>query len=244
VCKYFWGVQPSVLRSVFMAFYSTDLRVSKDSEPAVMKREIKQPTRYRLHGKRLFDLFLVVATAPLTIPVIAVLSLAIMVTGQSPFYTQRRIGMGGKEFKIWKLQTMLPNADERLEVYLADNPEARAEWDSKQKLAKDPRVTPLGNYLRRSSLDELPQLFNVFNGSMSLIGPRPMMVCQKKDYYGEAYYRLRPGMSGFWQISKRNNSNFIARVRYDDLYDKQVSLGTDIGVLFQTVAVVIKGTGV
>jgi len=226
-----------------MAFYSTDIT---RQEKTLVSPATKQPapTRYRMVGKRLFDLALVLAASPFIILVITVLAVAVLVTGQSPFYVQKRIGRGGKVFRMWKIRTMLPNAEQRLETYLASNPEARAEWDSKQKLMNDPRITPLGNFLRKSSLDELPQLFNVFNGTMSLVGPRPMMLDQKDQYTGDAYYSLRPGMTGLWQVSDRNDCEFIDRVRFDDIYNRVVSLRTDIGVLVKTVMVVLRGTGV
>ncbi|MCF2906689.1 sugar transferase [Octadecabacter sp. CECT 8868] len=228
----------------FYSTYSTDLRPRDEANAPVPVSKPSRPTLYRKVGKRILDLSLVLATAWFTVPVIAILALAVLVTGQSPFYTQDRIGLDGKIFRIWKLRTMLPNAKQRLETYLENNPEARAEWDEKQKLTNDPRITPIGGFLRRSSLDELPQLFNVFNGTMSLIGPRPMMPEQKSQYVGTAYYRLRPGMSGLWQVSKRNESNFVSRVMFDEAYDKVVTLKTDVRVLAQTVGVVLRGTGV
>jgi exopolysaccharide production protein ExoY len=228
-----------------MTFYNTDIIIP---EKAVASHTITTPkcapTRYRQSGKRFLDIFLVVATAPITILVIIVLALAILVTGQNPFYIQKRVGRGGRTFRMIKLQTMLPNADERLETYLAANPEARAEWDSKQKLMNDPRITPLGNFLRKTSLDELPQLFNVANGTMSLVGPRPMMLDQKEQYPGKAYYRLRPGMTGLWQVSDRNSCEFVGRVRFDDTYDCVVSFRTDISVIAQTVKVILRATGI
>lgn len=198
---------------------------------------------YRSFYKRTLDIVVVLMTAWFTIPVIALLALAVLVTGQSPFYCQDRVGLGGKTFRMWKLRTMLPRADERLEQYLTEHPEFREEWDTKQKLANDPRITPIGHYLRKTSLDELPQLFNVFNGSMSLVGPRPMMVEQKSQYPGTAYYRLRPGMTGLWQISDRSEGEFVGRVRFDDIYDRVLSFKTDLYVLMKTVLVVIRGTG-
>ncbi|SEW44238.1 Sugar transferase involved in LPS biosynthesis (colanic, teichoic acid) [Cognatiyoonia koreensis] len=228
-----------------MTFYSVDLRQPKQAEQIIVepKRSL-QKMMYRAYGKRLLDLILVIGTAPVTVPVIALLAIAVLITGQSPFYVQQRIGLNGKIFLMFKLRTMLPNAEKRLELYLKDNPDARAEWDSKQKLLEDPRVTPIGNWLRKTSLDELPQLINVLNGSMSLVGPRPMMPEQKAQYKGAAYYRLRPGMTGLWQVSDRNDCEFTGRVRFDEIYGRMVSLTTDIRVLAQTVVVVIKGTGV
>ena len=138
---------------------------------------------------------------------------------------------------------MVHNADKMLEQYLARNPSARAEWDSTQKLKKDPRITFFGQFLRKSSMDELPQLLNVFQGTMSLVGPRPMMVSQQPLYPGQSYYQMRPGITGFWQVSDRNNCEFSDRSHYDDRYYREMSFKTDIGLLVQTVGVVVKATG-
>ena len=123
------------------------------------------------------------------------------------------------------------------------DPEARAEWDHHQKLQNDPRITRIGALLRRSSLDELPQLWNVFVGDMSIVGPRPMMSDQKALYPGVAYYAMRPGITGYWQISDRNQTTFAARADFDDRYFEDVSLGADLTVLASTIAVVLRGTG-
>lgn len=189
------------------------------------------------------DVALTLLLLPFVVPFIAAAALLIALDGHNPFYSQIRIGRAGKTFRMWKLRTMVNNADELLEAYLAENPVAKLEWDSTQKLKKDPRITLVGRILRKTSLDELPQLFNVFNGTMSVVGPRPMMVCQKGSYSGEGYYRLQPGITGLWQVSDRNEGEFVGRVRYDDIYDRTVSLRTDLWVLMRTVVVVIRCTG-
>ncbi|WP_299204292.1 sugar transferase [uncultured Tateyamaria sp.] len=198
---------------------------------------------YHSYAKRSLDLFLVVLTAPIVVPIILVMAALVAMDGGKPFYSQLRIGRNGRTFRIWKIRTMTIDADARLESYLAANPDARAEWESTQKLKEDPRITKVGRILRKTSLDELPQLLNVFVGSMSLIGPRPMMVCQKAQYPGVAYYWLRPGITGFWQISDRNDCDFADRALYDDKYARAVSFGTDMNVLAKTVSVVLKATG-
>jgi exopolysaccharide production protein ExoY len=198
---------------------------------------------YRMIGKRALDTTLVVLTSPITVPVVLFLALVLLMTGQNPFYSQKRIGLNGDVFRMWKLRTMLPDAERRLEEYLQSNPAAREEWDSKQKLANDPRITLLGKILRKTSIDELPQFFNVLNGTMSLIGPRPMMVPQKADYSGSAYYQMRPGVSGLWQISDRNDCDFVGRVQFDELYGREMSLFTDIHVMVRTLGVMLRGTG-
>lgn len=228
-------------RKLIMTIHLTDLTRSKSAPITLIHRH--EHNAYRHFGKRLLDTFLVLLTSPIIFPIIALLALAIAFTGQNPFYSQKRIGLNGNVFRMWKLRTMLPNAEQHLEDYLESNPEARVEWDSKQKLIHDPRVTPLGHILRKTSLDELPQFFNVLNGTMSLVGPRPMMLCQQGDYAGSGYYELRPGISGFWQISDRNESDFVGRVRFDEIYNRKVSLGTDINVMVRTIGVMLRCTG-
>ena len=216
------------------------LKRKKTSSAADVSRNNKF---YRTKGKRAFDIVLVVALAPIVLPFIAIFALLIMMDGYNPFYSQVRVGRDGKNFRMWKLRTMLHNADEMLDAYLAEDPVAKLEWDSTQKLKKDPRITLVGRILRKTSLDELPQLWNVVNGTMSVVGPRPMMVKQQDSYSGEGYYRLNPGITGLWQVSDRNEGEFVGRVRYDDIYDRTVSLGLDVWVIMRTVVVVIRCTG-
>ena len=124
---------------------------------------------------------------------------------------------------MWKLRSMVPNAEAVLEAHLASNPDARAEWDLNQKLNDDPRITRFGRALRRSSFDELPQLWNVLQGEMSLVGPRPMMCSQKSLYPGQEYYLMRPGVTGFWQVSARNQTSFRERAEFDRAYYAAIS---------------------
>lgn len=204
-----------------------------------------QPARgfYRTYAKRALDIALILLSLPAVAPIVGLLALFVAFGGGKPFYTQQRIGLNGKSYRIWKLRTMVPNADEVLEEYLAQNPAMRAEWDSKQKLINDPRITKIGNILRKCSLDELPQLWNVLRGDMSLVGPRPMMVNQKEMYPGTDYYDLRPGITGLWQVSDRNDTTFAARAKYDSAYNVDLSFQTDVRILFGTVRVVLNGTG-
>jgi len=202
-----------------------------------------QKTAYRHIGKRLFDLTICLIAAPFAIPLIALLALIIRCDGGKSFYTQNRIGRNGRNYKMWKLRSMVSDADGILKSYLASNPEAQAEWDKDQKLKSDPRITKFGQLLRKSSLDELPQLWNVVRGEMSLVGPRPMMPCQKALYPGTHYYNLLPGISGSWQISERNTSSFAERATFDEQYDNDLSLREDIRILKATVGVVFKATG-
>lgn len=198
---------------------------------------------YRDGFKRLLDIAAIVAAAPVVVPMVAAMAVMVARDGGKPFYSQVRVGMGGKPFRMWKLRSMVNDADERMEAYLAENPAARAEWDSTQKLKSDPRITPMGQFLRKSSLDELPQLWNVLKGDMSLVGPRPMMLNQQSLYPGEAYYRLRPGITGYWQTAGRNKTTFEARADFDAAYEADLTLTADLRILAKTVGVVLKGTG-
>ena len=198
---------------------------------------------YKAYGKRLIDITLILSAAPFILPVVAVIALMATAKDASPFYFQRRVGKGGKVFNLVKIRTMVPNAEAALEAHLASDPVARQEWDSTQKLKHDPRITKAGHFLRKSSLDELPQLWNVLKGDMSLIGPRPMMVDQQKLYPGTAYYVLRPGISGAWQVSDRNDSSFADRATYDTDYNTNLSFKTDFSILVRTFGAVIRCTG-
>jgi len=190
------------------------------------------------------DILLVLAAAPFVLFVIAVLAMIVACDRSNPFYSQDRVGLGGRTFRLWKLRSMVPDADTCLASYLATNEEARNEWQLTQKLRDDPRITPFGQFLRRSSLDELPQLFNVLRGDMSLVGPRPMMVEQRSIYPGSDYFFLRPGVTGLWQVSERNGTTFAARAKYDAEYNATLSLATDLQTLRRTVSVVMRGTGI
>lgn len=193
--------------------------------------------------KRGFDVLATLAAAPFVIALVAVLALLIRMDGGSAFYRQPRLGKGGKVFSIWKLRTMVPDAEQRLQEYLMQNAAARVEWDRVQKLKNDPRITTLGYYLRKYSADELPQLLNVFLGHMTLVGPRPMCPEQRPQYPGNAYFDMRPGLTGLWQISERNSCSFAERAMYDARYAGIMSLSTDVRILLLTPLAVLRGTG-
>jgi exopolysaccharide production protein ExoY len=157
------------------------------------------------------------------------------------YYQQTRLGRNGKPFKCYKFRSMVPDADRVLESYLANNQVARARWDDFQKLENDPRVLPVGRIIRKLSLDELPQFWNVLRGDMSLVGPRPCMECQR-SLYGAAwvdYIAVRPGLSGLWQVSRRHELTFAQRVALDTQYVQSRSLWLDFRILLKTVRAVI-----
>lgn len=198
---------------------------------------------YSRFFKRGLDLLLVLVLLPIMLPIVLILAVIISFDGHKPFYSQLRVGRSGRSFRLWKLRSMVPDADKQLAAYLQKDPLARAEWDLTQKLKKDPRITGFGRFLRKSSLDELPQLYNVFRGDMSIIGPRPMLLEQAQLYPGADYYHLRPGVTGLWQISDRNDSTFAARANFDAAYAADLSFRSDCRILVQTVGVVLRGTG-
>ena len=215
--------------------------------PTVHSGERWDPIRhtqfYRRGLKRALDAAVVLLALPIILPTILCLAAVIFARGQAPFYRQARVGRGGKIFSMWKLRTMVADSEQRLQEYLAQDERARSEWDAFQKLKDDPRITPIGHILRKTSLDELPQLWNVLIGDMSLVGPRPMMPSQKSLYPGHAYYALRPGVTGFWQVSDRNTSTFAQRAEFDTAYERSLSFATDVRVLAATVGVVFRCTG-
>lgn len=198
---------------------------------------------YQRRLKRAFDILAVVLAAPFVLPFVLLLAALIKLDGGPIFYVQDRVGRNGRTFRFWKLRSMVKDADAHLAVHLAENPAAYAEWTTAQKLKRDPRITPVGRLLRKTSLDELPQLWNVLAGDMSLVGPRPMLPEQRPLYPGRAYYRLRPGLTGFWQISDRNETSFASRAVYDTRYAQRLSLVTDLLVLLMTIRAVLRGTG-
>lgn len=198
---------------------------------------------YRNGVKRVLDLAIVMLAAPVVLPVVLLIAFFIMCDGHSPFYWSERVGRGGRVFRMMKLRTMVPDADGRLEAYLALDAKAALEWNSTQKLKLDPRITRFGRMLRKSSLDELPQLWNVLIGEMSLVGPRPMMPSQRNIYPGSAYYSLRPGVTGPWQVSDRNDCEFAKRADFDLDYHRTMSFPNDLQLLAVTVKVVLRGTG-
>lgn len=215
--------------------------VAKDSyEPICRDRGF-----YARYGKRLLDLTIVLAALPIVLPVLLTAALANLLSRNPVFYTQMRLGQHGRVFRIWKLSTMHPNADMLLQELLAKDPERAREWQTTQKLKSDPRVTRVGAFLRRTSIDEIPQLFNVLKGDMSLLGPRPMMLDQI-ELYGptlDVYLSLKPGISGKWQVSERNNVHFRRRAQIDVEYAADLSLGTDLKLVWETIRTLIRSTG-
>ncbi|MDX2180556.1 MAG: undecaprenyl-phosphate galactose phosphotransferase WbaP [Bryobacteraceae bacterium] len=208
--------------------------------------EIRQRLLLRVPraAKRLTDLALCGASIVLLAPLLGVLWLAVRLSSHGPaFYSHTRIGQDGRMFAMLKFRTMYSNGKEILDRHLAEDPEAAGEWERERKLRHDPRVTPVGRFLRRTSLDELPQLWNVLRGDMSLIGPRPIPESELPRYPGHLYFRVSPGLTGLWQVSGRNNTSYAERVFFDEYYVRNWSIWLDLHILMRTIRVVLTGEG-
>ena len=196
--------------------------------------------------KRLIDIFLILLFSPILIPVFIILMFLTKVTSRGPiFYGHKRVGQNGKEFKCWKFRSMCIDADKKLAEILANNPQMRAEWEKDRKFTNDPRVTKFGKFLRKTSLDELPQLINILIGQMSFVGPRPV-TAPELDRYGEYkdfVLSVTPGLSGMWQTSGRSDTEYEERIALDLYYIQNWSIWLDIWILIKTVYVVLKGRG-
>ncbi len=205
-------------------------------------------TRRRIYGnfgKRLFDILLSLALLPILLPIIAILWVLTARDGGPGTFGHTRVGKNGKAFKCWKLRTMVVDADQTLKDHLKSDPEAAAEWAKDFKLKNDPRITPIGRVLRKTSLDELPQIFNVLRGDMSFVGPRPI-VSEELERYGKGaqnYLSLKPGITGMWQIYGRNDISYDERVQLDVDYFKKMSLSLDLKLVLMTPLAALKGSG-
>ena len=221
-------------------------RITDDSISSPDQRKAVIPYTIATWIKRLFDILVSLLVLIICSPILALIALAIKITSPGPvFYYQSRIGKNGERFRMYKFRTMRVNAGKELEAILKQDPILYAEWAQYQKLRDDPRITPFGKLLRRFSLDELPQLWNVIIGDMSIVGPRPYMPDQR-DYYREIedlYTAFRPGITGLWQVSGRNNTSYEDRVHFDEVYCKNWSLWLDFCIIVRTFSVVVIGEG-
>jgi undecaprenyl-phosphate galactose phosphotransferase len=210
-----------------------------------INNNLKSP--YNRFIKRTFDLAVSVLFLPLLLFVIGILGFLIKLDSRGPvFYRHTRIGRAGKPFDVYKFRSMYLDSKERLEKILETDSAFRQEWETYFKLRNDPRITRMGNFLRKTSLDELPQIFNVLSGKMSLVGPRPVLKEEIDKYYKEHadYYNLvRPGISGLWQVSGRNDVDYDQRVRLDTWYVLNWSVWLDITILFKTFGAVLRKEG-
>ncbi len=197
-------------------------------------------------AKRTLDLMGAGALLLLLGPAFLLLALLVRMDGGKAFYAHPRVGRGGKLFGCLKFRSMVMDSQARLEALLASDPQARAEWDATRKLKNDPRITWVGRILRKTSLDELPQLINVLKGEMSLVGPRPVTASELEQYYGAAaahYATVRPGITGLWQVSGRSETSYRQRVELDVAYVTSPSLLADIRILLRTPVAVLSRRG-
>jgi Undecaprenyl-phosphate galactose phosphotransferase WbaP len=195
---------------------------------------------------RVFDLSLILFAAPYIVLAFLIITILIKLDSPGPvFYRQLRIGRFGNRFLIYKFRTMVQNADQVLQNYLDNSPELKAQWLANHKLKQDPRVTRLGATLRKLSLDELPQIWNIIIGDMSLIGPRPIVDAEIEKYGKcfDLYIKVRPGLTGLWQVSGRNDTSYEHRVELDEYYVRNRSLKLDLQILWKTVFVVLRRYG-
>ena len=193
--------------------------------------------------KRIFDFMVAALALVLLLPTFALISILIKLTSPGPiFFSHARVGLRGKPFRCFKFRTMVTNSDAALAVLLSCSPAAALEWSETQKLKNDPRVSSIGRLLRKSSLDELPQLFNVLLGHMSLVGPRPVTQTELKRYGRSAskYLAARPGMTGLWQVSGRSSLNYSRRVALDRYYVTRWTPLLDLVIVLKTVPAVIR----
>lgn len=217
--------------------------IGHDFMMMVARNNLGQPLSRGI--KFTFDLLVAGLLGILLMPVFALFTLIISRDGGPVLYRHTRVGRGGQPFACLKFRTMVPNAQQVLDAHLAQSPSAAAEWEATRKLVDDPRVTPVGRFLRSTSLDELPQLFNVLSGQMSLVGPRPVTQ-DELEYYGRDvffYLEAMPGITGLWQVSGRSTLSYDQRVLYDTWYVKNWTLWLDVAILARTIPVVIRGDG-
>lgn len=197
-------------------------------------------------AKRLFDLTVALLACLVFSPLIVLLALfLILFQGRPVLIAHRRLGQAGRLFPCFKFRTMVTNANEALAEHLKANPDARREWEATRKLRDDPRITPFGAVLRKSSADELPQLLNIIRGEMSLVGPRPIVEEEVVHYgpYIHYYLQVRPGLTGAWQISGRNDTTYQQRVELDTEYARSGSFGRDLQIIIRTIPAVLRSKG-
>jgi len=213
-----------------------------------LKKYLKRIERITYFStKRLFDIFASLLGCIFLLPISIIIKLAYIITGDfTPiFFTQKRIGKNGKEFNFYKFRSMVPNADEVLQELLSTTKELKLEYNQNKKLKDDPRITEIGKFIRKTSIDELPQLINVLKGDMSLIGNRPYLPREKedmKDHYKEII-KSKPGITGYWQVNGRSNTTFEKRLELERYYSNNQSLKLDLKIFFLTFIVVLFGKG-
>lgn len=212
---------------------------------ALPSGESRDLVLYSRFGKRLLDICFAIVLLPILTPLILLLMGLAKLDGGTGLFRHRRVGRNGKPFECLKIRTMGVNAEAKLASYLSTNPDAAREWNLSFKLTNDPRITKIGRFLRRTGLDELPQIWNVLRGEMSLVGPRPITEPEMVMYghHKSAYLSIRPGVTGMWQIHGRMSGCYDNRVQLDRGYLESISLKSDIALIGQTALSVVRMTG-
>ena len=210
---------------------------------SINEEKISLKTRLYFAVKRCFDVFVSLIGVIFLLPIFMIIKLFYIISGDftSIFYSQIRIGKNGKQFKLYKIRSMVNNADKVLEELLESDSEIRREWEENQKLENDPRITKVGKIIRKLSLDEVPQFFNVLKGDMSLIGPRPLVVGELESHGGNhsLYERVKPGITGWWACNGRSATTYEKRLKLEYYYAKNCSLMLDIKCIFLTIKAVL-----
>ena len=197
--------------------------------------------------KRSFDIIIALIGCLFLIPITIIVKICYILSGdyEKIIFSQDRIGLEGKIFKLYKFRSMIPDADKTLEIILKKDKKLAKEYKTNKKLVDDPRITKIGKFLRKTSLDEIPQFINILKGDMSLIGNRPYLPREKKDMgkYYESIIQTKPGLTGYWQVSGRSNTTFKKRCELESYYSNNYSLGLDIKIFFKTFKEVFKRNG-
>lgn len=226
--------------------FGVELRERPRQISKPQKRMVKSQTRAQSPIIRLLDIAISLAALVFLAPVMVIAALAVFFDDRGPvLFRQKRIGLHGREFYCLKFRSMRTNSAEMLETILRTNPKLRAEWESTQKFKSDPRITSIGHFLRKSSIDELPQLFNVLRGEMSLVGPRPIVaaeICKYGRSFG-AYCSVLPGITGLWQVTGRSDVGYTRRVALDRTFARKTSVGLYLWILVMTVPAVLAQKG-
>jgi len=246
VDKYVYPFRYSILVPDFFGMTSIWLSVRDMGGVLGLASTQRLNAPWILAAKRFQDLFITIVGGILVLPFLLLIAFAVKLDSPGPvLYGHRRLGKNGQPFKAWKFRSMVKDADARLKGFLDKNPERRREWEASFKLKDDPRVTRVGRFLRKTSLDEFPQIINVLKGEMSLVGPRPIVEAEIEKY-GDAYdrfSRMTPGMTGLWQVSGRSDTGYEERVALDSFYAQSWSVWLDLYILYKTAGVVLHGKG-
>jgi lipopolysaccharide/colanic/teichoic acid biosynthesis glycosyltransferase len=216
------------------------------AETSVSQLIKSQEFRWEVAARRAMDVMIAGCGLVFLMPLLLVVAILIKLQDGGPiFFAQPRLGRAGRMFNCWKLRTMVVDAQARLDDLLSRDPAARREWERDHKLKSDPRITALGSFLRKSSIDELPQLINVLLGEMSIVGPRPIVRAEIPRYARrfEHYCSVKPGLTGLWQVSGRNNTTYRRRVAMDSLYARRRTLMMDVAIILATVPAVLQSRG-